>query len=579
MNDIDLIRQQYRDGLDLDWYFKMQALQIFMTGDYKVLADYLGGSRSSENEGGDLPDFPAINPKLDQRGLQNHGLVNARINIQNIAHSRPEFIVSNDNGMIRKMISAWLMAHWRTDRWGRTVYRAGMQLEATGLAQAEVGMIRGMTRVRYRSILDSVFPRLADDPAEWPYWFVRERVPAEKAWTRYGMLFPSRQDFDSYLVDLPFPIRESQIPTSTRGDNERVKCLHVWRYYNVEGKHVEFLGSVMNEAKSCVVRLDNDFNREKATDGMAGLNPFGERIPAAFWVDSWCPGISKPVGKAETTVRIAAMLNEVEEAIVKFFRRSPPQVLLDPTGMSPEMVEKLKTTKNIDDIWEVVIVEAGGDIEKAMFRVPAAEIGETWWNIRTVLKQELATSTGLAEVFRGVPVGGERKTRFEMEETMRTWGVQPRHLAMTASDFIVDICNLAMHIGAEYETVEIPLNMKEGTITTKTFPIESILRLMPELDIKESSLTGKSEDEILQEETGKLIQVDIPGIQAGVNDPYKVFAAFYEKIGEDPNKKMFSLQEYQMQKLAKMQAEQQQAEAQAKVAQGGKPPAKQGAAA
>lgn len=577
MNDIELIRQQYKDGLDLDWYDKMQALQIFMTGDYRILSDYCKESYTAQNDGGDLPDYPPINPKLDQRGLQNHGLVNARINIQNIAHSRPEFVITNDNGMLRKMLSAWLMAHWRGDRIGRTVYRSGMQLEATGLAQAEVGMIRGMARVRYRSILDSVFPRLNDDPAEWPYWFVRERLPAAKAWERYGTLFNSEEEFASHLVALPFPIRDTG--GSSRGGSNQVQCMHVWRYYSDEGKHVEFLGSVMNEEKSCVVRLDNDFNRERVTDGAAGLNPFGNVIPAAFWVDSWCPGISKPVGKSETTIRIAAMLNEVEEAIVKFFRRSPPQIMLDPQGMSPEMVDKLRTTKNIDDIWEVVLVE-GGDIEKAMFRVPAAEIGETWWNIRTVLKQELATSTGLAEVFRGVPVAGERKTRFEMEETMRTWGVQPRHLAMTASDFIVDICRLLMHIGAEYETEEITMNMAEGTLTTKTFPMEPILRLMPELDIKESSLTGKSEDEILQEETGKLIQVDIPGIQAGVNDPYKVFAAFYEKTGEDPAKKMFSLQEYQMQKLAKMQAEQQQAEAQAKAASNGPPPKqKQGASA
>lgn len=542
---VDAARRMARECRYDDWYDKIYALKLFMAGDQRaqnmltsgdvIGADVmdLASSNVFYTSNDDHPDYPDVELGLGAAGTQNHALVSSRINIQNVVYTDPEFVVDAPHPVIRQAIQSWLLNRWRKGRWGEIFYMVGVDVEAAGVGFCEVGLGQsGMVTVAYRDVLDVMWDKYHKVPGEWDHYFVRDRLSVREAMRRYGHIY-SAEEIEGMAQTA---LMSNRRKLGSSKDDER-KVVYEWRFWTPEN-HCVFLGGITSgEVLNLVPSTDGTtMEYVKAENGLVGGNPYGV-IPIVPWTDSWSPGVLRPVGKAETTWRLASMLNAVEKKLRNTSAKAPEITVVNTLGLKPEVAKRIEEANSIDAIGDFLATEVD-DVSKVVYRIPAGSVSATDLQLRSILKDELAAATGVSDVQRGQMKQGER-TAYEMRQFHTSQGVQAQHTRRTYASFLADIAMRARNIGADFEAVAEILPLEGGELDTSVMPINIFLRHQGHIHVVESSLTSKSQEDRQYERLVRMQQVDMPLVQLGILDPYKVAEDVYADLGEVEPRRMF----------------------------------------
>ena len=532
MKSIERIKIRAKRSRNDDFHDRCFALQLFMSGDFDFINTAVQRYSEGRHGDSDLGDYPLIIPDLatddGMIGLQNHSLVNSRINVQGVVHVKPEFHWLVDDPMIKEYNGAWIRQNAEMNAWGDEFYLAGLEVEANGIGGCEWGIApqTGTVACRHRPVLDTLFDPQLSTPSAWRYVFHRQRIDVDESLERYGHLFD--EDELSKVLKGPREMRKSRRRIV---DDER-SLLHEWTYWDNETCLI-FLGSI--NGKNLLVGYDDNGElvrcdeKEDAPD-----NPYGSVIPSAWWIDSYAPGVQMPVGKTETVMRIAMMLNEVEDYMVQIVRRGIPLMGVDTTRIDADIAEKLRGAKGSKDILKIFMLTGAGSMNEIFSRLEPFEVPATVLQLRQMLKEELNAATGVMDMQRGQALGGERRTRFEVNALLDQQGIQARHFRERFCRFLEKGVQVARHLGANFRTADMLLFTEEGIIPTESFPPQPMLSLPLIVHADPSSLYYKSE-ETMRQETLELWPIIEAGLASGVQDPWKTFYAIYKKLGyRDP---------------------------------------------
>lgn len=540
MRNIPRIRKRASLWRNDNYTDRCYALQLFMSGEFDVVNRGISEYTSMRRGDADLGDYPAIMPALATEdgmiGLQNHSLVNSRINVQGVVHVKPEFHWLVDDPTIKQMNGAWIRQNAEANSWGDQHYLAGMEVEAQGLGACEWGLAQdGTIANRYRPILDSIIDFQGMTPSEWRGVFNRQRIDLDEALDRYGHLCTEDEIKD--LLKGPRLVRGAGgrfVSSSNAGIENNL--VPEWTYWDNESCMI-FLGGISSKKAILITHDDNGelirIAPEDEESAPAGDNPWGV-IPYSYWVDSYAPGVPYPVGKTETTMRIAMMLNEIEDYLVQIVRRGIPLMGVDTTRIDADMAEKLRDCKGSKDLLKMFLLTGAGSMTEIFSRLDPFEAPATVVHLRAMLKEELNAATGVMDMQRGQALGGERRTRFEVNALLDAQGLQARHFRERFCRFLERGVQIARTIGANFKTADMMLFLEDGVIPTAQFPIQPFLAMPIVVSADPSSLYYKSEDSLRQEAL-ELFPVFMEAVNRGVNDPYKTFYQLYKKLGiRDP---------------------------------------------
>lgn len=529
----DVVRAMAKQARNNRLYRKLYALQLFMSGEFVELSKMATEQSSSYDTDVDLGLFPDIDPEIGDTGIQNHGLINSRINIQAIVFSSPEFELKIDDPLIREYVQAYLEQIWDEGDFSGKNYEVGMDTECMGFGFAEWGIEDGGVTMEPFSPLDWLGDRSRKSPSSWRYHFIRRRLDLEDAFERFGHLV----DYET-LEYLAVEMRSSPCESETdeRYSAEVYPILPVWSFWHKD-THCLFLGTINGpEDKSILLRMNADLEYEIADD--PGPNPFG-CLPVSTWVDSWSPGVSRPVGKTETTTRTASMLNKLEWAINTCIDRGIPLTILSTVGLNPATIDKLKNGMTLDQLGEVIISDFD-DVSKSVQRLAGLGVPTDYLNVRSIYKDELNASTGVMDSMRGVVMPGER-TAQETRVNEANGGIQSKHIRKSYQKFLKQGLTVAIAIGRLWESKRRVVMLSDGPVDTDQFPLRPLLALPLSPSVHEDSLSLTSPDERKQQRMIEFQTVDLKAIEAGVGDPYKIFFQLYRDLGrKDPLTRMKS---------------------------------------
>lgn len=557
MKDLTKIRARARRCRNDDQYDKWYSLALVQSGQFSELAisgQTLGSVRRMMD---DLGDYPALNPPLGPIGQQNHGLVNSRINIQGIVHIDPDFSWNTDDATAKQVLDAQVRAWWEEAQWSDEFYQAGMEVEAFGIGFVEYGISSGRLNVIHRSVFDLLWDHNNRSPKDWRFFFVRVRLDLDDAMEKFGDAIEGDEKAkEEYLrrisVSAPRTFGQKSRSGSTRASRmDEDIVIHEWTYWDRD-HYVCFLGSI--QKGEAFVYDEATGKYKKATE--ATENPYGI-IPMPCWIDSWVAGMKRPVGKTETTLRICTMLNEVENYCVQVLERGASILGVNTDLLDPELVDQLKTIKGSKDIARMLLLTGSGDIKQLLTRLDPLEVPETLIYFRSVLKEELNAATGVMDMQRGQALGGERRTKYEVNKLVDNQGVQARHTRERYARFLERCIGTARVVSVIGETVTRVLQLEDGVIDTAHFPIEPFLEaaIYPHCD--PSTMYYKTDDERRDMAVMEFKEVDKLAIDYGVADPYRTFTRLYRRMGRrDPIAAgLFTPEEYQAAMQQKMLAE------------------------
>lgn len=556
-----VIRLRAKQSRDDAFYDKLYTLALFFAGEHGLLEtdnfDYLlPNGYMQYRRDPDLGLYPAIDPGLGPTGIQNHGIINSRINIQAVVYSDPEFEFDTDDPTIKEINQRWVRARWIQGGWGNKFYETGLDVEALGFGFIEGGINDHAFDIEPFSPLDCLYDRTKRSPADWRYYFRRRRLDVDQAWEEFGKALTAHYGDEESALDALKQI-SVRVGSSYRSsyssayeDQDQYDMVMVWRYWD-EHSHCVFLGGI-NTGMPChhVLRMNEQFEYVVDDEG-AGLNPFG-MIPVRQWVDSFSPMVMNPVGKAETTIRSAAMLNKCENYIMQVFKRGIPLTTLNTMALDPEQIESILSAQDMEDVLAIIPV-IGEDAKNAIGEKKATEIPSTVLQARQIFKDELNAATGVLDSMRGVVAPGER-TAAEVRINESQGGIQSRHLAHQYATFVEEVVAMARQIGALYHTKPELLMLQDGPIDTRYFPVRPFLAMPLRVTVQEDSVRFRTKGERDQERMIFFTTVEVPGIQMGVLDPYKVMRKLLMDLGvRDPSAVMVDQAMYQMQQALMMQ--------------------------
>jgi len=529
MDDLAKIRERARTARDDDYYDKNYALALVMSGQFKEAATPNKALRAVRRESEDLGDYPYLNPELGPGGQQNHALVNSRINVQGIVHIDPEFSWSTDDPIAKQVLDAQVRAWWNEGVWADEFYQTGMEVEAFGIGFCEFGITDGRLSCVHRSLFDLLWDRNYRSPKDWRYLFSRVRLDLYDAKQKYGDLFGQNAEEELKRLSVPAPYYYGRRTTSGQGSrgNDMGAVIHEWTYWDSDHRCV-FLGGI--QRGKALVFEDGKF---KEAD-KAAPNPYGI-IPYSTWIDSWVPGISRPVGKSENTYRLAVMLNEIEAYCTEIVERGVPLITVNTDRVDPEVIDRLKAVRGSKDIANLLLLTGSGSVKDLLDRTDPLEVPQTLIYFRQVLKEELNAATGVMDMQRGQALGGERRTRFEVAKLADAQGVQARHTRERYGKFLETSVQVARVVALRGESVNRTLQLEDGVLDTAHFPVEPFLEsaIFPKAD--PATMFYKSDDEKRIQAVEEFEAVDAKAIELGVADPYRTFQQLYRKMGRrDP---------------------------------------------
>lgn len=513
MRDLATIRRWMKEAVDHDYHNLLYTLQLFVSGDCDAIrraveGKYIEGAWSRSE--GELPSFPDVMPGIGPEGVQNHGLVNARIMVQGL-NMEPEFIFDHPDAVIRQYNAAFIRKRWTEGKWRHSLYRAGMEFEANGLSSVRLGVSDGKVSLRQSPNMDTLWDRSRGTPDQWRWVATRNRLTPEEAEEIYGGAL-SKKDLETLTKK-----EVLQAGTGT-ASLKREPMLQVveWSYYDADC-HVVFLGSVHGN-DSIVLALDESYEYRKAT--RAGPNPFGI-VPHRFWIDSYAPGVRRPVARAETTIRLVAMLNKVEKAMMDVFDTGKSLTFIDSSRVDPKLRDAILEARSCDDI-NSLIPFAGGNIEDLLKRVPAEDIPSAYPHIRMVLKEEINAATGVQDMMRGQALSGE-KTKFEVESYNDQAGIQGRHVRETFADFCEGVVSVARAIASQHDTADTTLILPDfGEVKTSQIPAKAMLSVEMSTKMSPESVIFKTDNQRRQEAMQEFTVVWQPLMERGAADPMKI---------------------------------------------------------
>lgn len=496
VESLQTVREYARLARDDEYYFKVHLLNLFMAGEYESLKSYKKGGyfsspRSSDQ---DLPDYPYINPAFMDDGLVNHTQISSRINVQSVVYADPEVEFVTKLGNVKAVLLSWLQKRWRQGDWENKFYEIGMDVETCGYGYGALGINwQGLYDVERIAPGDVMRDHLRRSPAEWRYVFIRRRLDVEEAVDKYKDAVDANR-IRNCATSLQ--LADSLGFGTRRGKNSEptVRIVYEWSYWSRRG-HCVFLGGIQSGIVLSL-ELSDDMMSYTYKEGPVGINPFDE-IPLAVWTDSYIGASRQSIGKAESTMPIAQMLNNMEVCARESIKRGMPMNVVSSVGMKPSIIKALEENQDYEELGKLIITD-NDDASRAFHRVPPIEIKPSFFNIRAQLKQELNGATGVMDSQRGQIKPGER-TAYEFRRTEASGGVQARHMRHQYAKFMAQVVEKGRKIAALYESVYEILVLPEGDeVDTSTIDMSMVLAHPVELRIHEESLNYRSEDEKMQ---------------------------------------------------------------------------------
>lgn len=533
MIDFEAIQQLALESRDDASSEKNYALFLFAAGETVQLEDCLVNGFSRWASGDDMPSYPAIDPPIALKGVQNHALVNARINVQGIVYSDPQIHVQHTDPIVRDVLASFLKKRWSQGEWQHAFYEAGMEVETCGLSFCEIGIgPQRRVTVQHRSILDCMWDRTARSVDEWGHFFVRNRLSLGKAMAKYGHAI-DKERLEDLAREMEWPYKSSGGTTPTGAPP---KVITEWSFWSPDA-HVTVLGSIAGDGE--YFGFDDKLTYRK---GIVGPNPFG-LIPISLWLDSWAPGVMRPVGKLETAWRSQAMLNEIEKQLRETIKRSIPLRFMSSVGLNDEVVKALKEVKSWDDIGLIIPLE-DPDVANAIKELPGQGVNPTALQAIDYYRDQMNAATGVMDTQRGQPLPGER-TALEVRTLHSAQGVQARHMRTRFANFLRQTLKKALQIAALYDDDPVMLECSFGPVDSRVHNVKALLGLPVDIQVQESDLQFVSDEDLKLRRIQQFQAVDMPAIQTGVGDPYKIFRDVYQALGvADPTKLMLSPEEY-----------------------------------
>jgi hypothetical protein len=533
------VLRQMRESRDREWYDMLYSLCLFLAGDYAAQSRFYrelsSGVVWTERSEYEIPWYPEIMPGLGETGLQNHGLVNSRINVQGI-NLAPALEFLHEDPVIRELAAAHIADLWESQDWSQEFYQAGMEVEAFGIGGAEGGVTDGLPNWRFVSVLNTMMDRSKRSPRDWKWVASRKFLTPEEALELYADALDEKDVEDCTVLFSPYSREQS-------AGRAEAATVPEWTWRSAEGMIV-FLGRVADSEDQCRALVFGDDGRYRRfpLDGNLGReigpNPYGF-VNHAFWVDSWAPGKLRPTGKSETTVRLAAMLNEVEKFIVETARNGVPITAVDGSRLTRSLKTELQEAKGVDGISKLVVT-SGGSIRDILTRTPPMDLAQSWLYLRAMLKEEINAATGVQDMQRGQALSGERRTKFEIESLNDAAGVQARHLKASFARFVEDVVRKTRAMSAQFEDKPRKLFLEtQGTVDLSVFPIRKFSAMDLPFSVNQNALAYKSADARKDDMILELQTVHMPFIQMGVMDPRKSMARVLREFGvKDPLREM-----------------------------------------
>lgn len=617
MRSLQGIRDRCKAAHDPSWYDRQYALRIFMAGYADYLDTGMGSllrtpSFSPAQGPADIADYPLLNPDEGHKGVQNHGLVNARINIQGVVLTKPKPHLSIADATEREINEVWLVDRWVRGKWHSHLYRAGLDVETSAIGWLVCGGNKSrMVDWKYIPVVDMLFDRGYEDPGDWRHLCYRVRVPLDDAVEQFGHIFnqwiatngPARaQD----LVDR-FRIRDDwkTLPAEALNDEEiyeliksmcvrRIDPLNqtwsdrmtakgsttgkgnvndlvlvTWHYWDGDN-HLCFLKTIDGQGSLPLAWLpmageDSEYNYQITTE--AGENPYPREpegvIPAAWWIDSWAPGIARPTSKSETVKPIADMLNHIEHLFERCLKDAVSVWVGQSDAMTPEFRKQWAKAKSMKDVGSLVESTMGGDWKNFLNRIPVAELPAIYLQLRAVYKEELNSATGVGDMQRSNPLSGPEKTRKEVTDLVNMGGVQARFLRNQYALCLEMMVGVTRAVGSVVDTAKCTLFLEDGSIQIGGeggFKIKQFLQGFVPCSIDPTDFIWRAKEEIQAEALAFLTHVS-KGIELGVVHPYRLFKEFARQWSKGAEKVMYTEKEMLDNQKAK--------EAAAKAAQSG----------
>lgn len=527
------------EARDDTFYKKLFQLQLVMSGMTQTLDQLEQGGWVSGEGGDDLPYYPDIDPDLGPEGVQNHLLVNSRINIQSVVYSNPKVVASSTIPLIRDVIDAWIHDIWDETDFQYKAYEVGLDCETMGMGFVEIGTKDGGIDFQTFSPLDALWDRKNKHAADWRFFIIRRWLSIDEAYAKFKGQIPY-----SYLESLATPMILGR--RGLKGRRGEMLLIPEYSFWHPTS-HAIFLGGIKT-SKSVVLRInDQAMEYEVVPEGESncGANPFGI-IPVAVWCDSMSPGVRRHVGKAETTVRSSSLVNRIEKALRAILVNGAPINLVNMELLDPKEAERLKDAKDLDNVGSLVAVSDAEAATNAVHRIPADDLPGGLLQLRALAMDELKGASGVMDSMRGLYSQGERTTAQEIRVVESNGGIQNRHTRKRYRDFLHQCIRIMMRL-AKFDTKDRLLTIGDTAFNTTMFPVAAFMSMKYPVSVQEDSLAMKSDDERRQDRMLEFSTVDIPLMQAGVADPMRVALDVYKDLGErEPTARLYSAEEMAM---------------------------------
>lgn len=542
---VSTVRRWIHESTDIEWYNRLWTLQLFMSGDKKAVEAAMKGkvlkSIAVATLGKELPDYVEILPEQGEVGTQNHALVNARINVQGLT-MEPEFVFQHVDPLVRQVNSAFIRDRWVQNRWDQQLYLAGLEVEANGFSSLHCGVEEDdSVNWIHSPNMDTLFDRAHKAPSQWGWVCRRNRLTPEEAAEIYG---------SAVSDEILSRIEESSQNHWNTGESFRPTMRQVveWSFYSKD-HHCVFLQSI-HGSESIVLVLDSTgtYRKARGTDPKLGPNPFG-LIPHAWWVDSWAPGVRRPVSKLDTTRRLASMLAIVERFMMKCLTEGAPITALDISMIEDaEQVQRIRDAKSWDKVEEIILVN--GDINQFLHRTPPAQIPEVAPMLWSWMKAEINAATGVGDMQRGQQLTGERKTREEIKTLSDQSGIQARHFKRQSAICVEDMVAVTRVIAAQFDTKRTVITLEDfEPIDTDKVPLRPFLEEYLPCQVLPDSLAFQTEEERRRSAMEEFQAFHQPYINLRVMDPLKSMIRTLRRAGvsRDPQAELGFTPEQAMQ--------------------------------
>jgi len=544
---IELAKAAY----DKDWYDDAYMLKRFLVGDYdytKSLRDQPDGrSRGTKGstKGDILPVYGDVADNLGKVGVQNHALVNSRINVWNIIFTTPNFDCDLIDASESSLNDAWVRKMWDIGNWSNPLSDAGFSFETCGVGFCKLGSTPdGRVHMKYQDVHDSLWDFMNRNPADWEWFLFREHISIRDAMKKYGHLWHS-DSLDSKqnmkLAEKELRKLSASYATGTSTGSGTFQVIAEWEFWH-NNAHCVFLGGLNNgimlniDEKGRYNMADPLNPRDKMS--MAGENPFKCK-PVISFTDTTLPNVRRPVGKKKTSLGPIGMANRIERGLERVAANMGPINLLATGALEPDVLIALKkkmdgnSTLSLDELGEVVMVDTE-DVAKAILRVQGQPLDQSLLQWRSIMKQEINAAEGVDDASRGQRSASERITAEEIRRFADVQGGQADHMRKQYSIFMSQLWTVSRKIGSDYfwwsGTINFQHNGRLVPYDLSRYPIKPFLAKDSIGTATPDSLLYMSEESRRQKRAERLSMVDSIFIKLGVFDPKAVAADVYREM-------------------------------------------------